>query len=220
MTGLWHKFLGFELPMPFQQTVMILISAIVISMIILILIPKQRRKTKEFKKRYPFFVLNLVFQFIATYGYNALGLLFASVPDEHQWAVAITLPIVREVNILIQEKLAITSSGGSDTAITIAVSHGVNTQHCVFLSVMVGTTASYVSSWFILLTDFVLNLYLALRIIWIKRVKTRNATNDQEMVHLLILLTINELVEVVIPLTFMLCFLSAYYGPNAEVIGV
>ena len=39
------------------------------------------------------------------------------------------------------------------------------------------------------------------------------------MVHLLFLLTINELVEIVIPLTFLVCFLSAYFGPNAEIIG-
>ena len=63
------------------------------------------------------------------------------------------------------------------------------------------------------------NLHLALRIIWIKKTKPQNDENDLEMFHLLFSLTINELVEVVMPMTFLVCFLLAYYGPNAEIIG-
>ena len=217
--GIWTKFFGFQLPLPFQQLILGLISAFGISMMICIIVPKQRRKASEFRKGNPFFVLGILFQHIALYGYTGLGLLFASVPNEYQWVVAITLPIAREICILIQEKLAHKSAGGNDTAITIAVTHGVNVRHCVFLSVMVGTLATNLSSWIILLTDFIFNLYLALKIIWIKKTKPRNGRNDQEMIHLLVSLTINELVEVVIPLTFLLCFLTAYYGPNAEIIG-
>ena len=32
-------------------------------------------------------------------------------------------------------------------------------------------------------------------------------------------LAINEMVEVVVPLCYLLCFASAYFGPNAELIG-
>ena len=146
-------------------------------------------------------------------------MLFDSVSNEYQWVVAITLPFLREASIWIQETLAYNSAGEKDASATIAINHGVNTRHSVFLSVMVGSKATSLSSWIILLADFFYNLYLALKIVWIKKRKSQTETNDRKMFHLLFSLTINELVEVVIPFTFLVCFLFAFYGPNAEVIG-
>ena len=84
---------------------------------------------------------------------------------------------------------------------------------------MIGSKATDLSSWIILGSDFIYNSYLALKIIWIKKTGAVNEKNDQKMYRLLFTLTVNELVEVLVPMTFLICFLSAYYGPNAEKIG-
>ena len=217
--GIWTKKFGFQLPIPFQQWIIAFVALLILSVVTWALVPKQWRRSKEFRKRFPFFVANTFCQYIATFVFTGLGYLFLSVPDGYQWILAIMLPLVRETNILIQEILAQKSAGGKDTSVTIASSHIVNTRYSVFLSVMVGTIANDLSSSIMLLSDFIFNLYLATKIIWIKKMRLKNDTNDFEMVHLLFLLTINELVEIVIPLTFLLCFLSAYFGPNAEIIG-
>ena len=183
------------------------------------LVPKEWKKNKNFQKRFKFFVANIGCQLMMHYQYTGLGILFDVVSDQYQWIAAITLPFVREANIWIQEKLAHKASDENDASATIAIHHGVNTRHSVFLSVMVGSKATKLSSWIILLADFFYNLYLALKIVWIRKMKPKNERNDKKMFHLLFSLTINELVEVVIPFTFLVCFLSAYYGPNAEVIG-
>ena len=58
-----------------------------------------------------------------------------------------------------------------------------------------------------------------MKIVWIKKRRCASDQNDKEMFHLLYSLTVNELGEVVVPFTFMICFVSAYYGPNGELIG-
>ena len=116
-------------------------------------------------------------------------------------------------------QLAYKCAGAQDTSVTISMQHFINTRHVVFLSVMLGTAATDLSSWIILVTDFVYNTYLSIKIIWIKKRRCSSDQNDHEMFHLLFSLTTNELVEVVVPLTVMICFLCAYYGPNGELIG-
>ena len=197
--GMWTKVFGFRLHIPFQQWIMSFLAMLILSVVIWVLIPKQWRRSKGFRKRFPFYVANTFCQYVGSFVYTGLGYLFLLVPDGYQWILAIMLPLVRETNILIQEKLAQKSAGGKDTSVTIASSHGVNTRYSVFLSVMVGTTANDLSSSLMLLSDFIFNLYLAIKIIWIKKMKSKNDAHDLEMVHLLFLLTINELVEIVIP---------------------
>ena len=153
------------------------------------------------------------------YEYTILTKLFVTIPDNYQWMLALTFPIIREVNVWVLLKLAYKAASANDTSVTISVSHNLNTRHCVFLSVTLGTEATDLTSWVILGTDFVYNTYLAAKIIWIKRRRCTNNENDEEMFHLMYSLTINELVEVVVPLTYMICFLFAFYGPNGEQIG-
>ena len=217
--GIWTSILGYEAPIPFQQMIISPIVVTLHSMSMWVLVPKEWKNNKYFRKRYKFFIANVGFQNLMYYEYIAMGILFDAVSDDYQWILSITLPFVREANIWIQEKLAHKSAGENDTSATIAIHHGVNTRHSVFLSVMVGSKATKLSSWIMLLTDFVYNLYLALKIVWIRKTKPKTERNDREMFNLLFSLTINELVEAVIPFTFLACFLSAFYGPNAEVIG-
>ena len=219
LNGIWAKILGYRLPMPFMQCVVGTSGTLFYSIALWCLIPVEWRKSKKIKKRYRFFIATAVYYSMSYYQYIAFSIIFEYVPLNRQWSIAIMLPLLREVNIWIIEMLAQKSADGTDTSVTIATTHLVNTRHCIFLAVMVGTKATNLSSWIILLADFFYNLYLTLKIIWIKKTKPNNEKNNLEMFHLLFSLTINELIEVVMPMTFLVCFLFAYYGPNAEIIG-
>ena len=215
----WTRMIGLESPLPFQQGVVGVSIALVVILAIWYLLPQKWRKDQAYRKRYRYYTATHIYSAIMFYKYTVLGKIFTDIPDKYQWILSLTLPIIRELDIWIQEYLAHKAADANDTSVTISVSHNINTQHCIFLAVMIGSKATDLSSWIILGSDFIYNSYLALKLKWIKKTGDVNEKNNQKMYHLLFTLTVNELVEVLVPMTFLICFLSAYYGPNAEKIG-
>ena len=55
--------------------------------------------------------------------------------------------------------------------------------------------------------------------LWIIYKKKNYPENIEKQIELVQLLVVYEMVEFVVPLSYLLCFLIAYYGPNAEIIG-
>ena len=53
----------------------------------------------------------------------------------------------------------------------------------------------------------------------ILQVKKSDKRSLEETTDLLQELIVNEIVEVLTPIMYLLCFVTAYYGPNADVIG-
>ena len=104
-------------------------------------------------------------------------------------------------------------------SVSITCSYVVNNFHCFFISVMLGSYATHLTCWVILGVDFSINIYLCLNIIWIRKRECNNDKKENDIIQSLLSLIINELVEFVVPLTYIICFLGAYYGPNAELIG-
>ena len=216
---LWMTIIGLNSPLPFMQSITGVSIALAIIPVIWYLLPQKWRKDHGYRKRYRYYTATHIYSAIMFYKYTVLGKIFTDIPDNYQWILSLILPIIRELDIWIQEYLAHKAADANDTSVTISVSHNINTQHCIFLAVMIGSKATDLSSWIILGSDFIYNSYLALSLIRIKKSGIISDKNDQKMYHLLFSLTVNELVEVLVPLTFLICFLSAYYGPNAEKIG-
>jgi hypothetical protein len=215
----WNKILNYQSPMPFLKIIFLIYSVLFGSAIVWHRFPAKSRKDIDFRRRFKFLCGALMTNYwFININYIILGKLFISIPENYQWILSLTFPFIREFHTWIQLKLAYRAASSTDTSVTLSVSHNINTRHCVFLSVMLGTKATELASWMILITDFVYNTYLSIKIIWIKTQRSSNDTNDKEMFHLLYALTINELVEVVVPLTYTICFLLAYVGPNGELI--
>ena len=59
-----------------------------------------------------------------------------------------------------------------------------------------------------------INMYFQCRVFYLYK-KQRFEEYAAEL-HSLVL---NEFLEAIIPFLFLVCFLAAYYGPNAEIIG-
>ena len=136
-----------------------------------------------------------------------------------QQTVAIFLIPLRNFNVWLQTKVGYKAAGVQDASIAISCSHNMNNRHCFFLSVVLGTIATDVTCWVILAIDFCINIYFVLKISWTKRKNGFNQENEFRMVEMLVELIINETVETIVPFTYLVCFLIAYYGPNAELIG-
>ena len=72
------------------------------------------------------------------------------------------------------------------------------------------------TAWFLMGLEFLGNLLTCLRIVWLNK---QRPMNIDKQIDLLQKLVVNELVEFMAPLAFLLSFVVAYYGPNSNIIG-
>ena len=217
--AIWTCLLENPYPMPFHTTIGGMTLFPFGFFVLWMQFSKEWRKTKELQTRFLYFMLTFMINFVIHTEYTIYNSVFLKISPNLQWVLALTLPFARELNLWMQLKTAYKSAGSKDSSVEISCSYMVNTRHCVFLSVMLGTTATDLTSWVILGSDFVINLFLTLRIMWMKRQKEIDSKMETKMIHNLVSLTLNETVEAVVPLSFFVCFLVSYYGPNAEIIG-
>ena len=104
----------------------------------------------------------------------------------------------------------------SDVSVELIAQNLAATFHMIFVSVCVGGIATD-ATLYTLATDFIINNYFAV-MTW--RAK-RNATQKslQKLKTSVQILVLSECLEIVIPLAYLLCFVIAYYGPNADILG-
>ena len=90
--------------------------------------------------------------------------------------------------------------------------------------IMIMTSETYgITNGFVLVIPFLLNMHICFQVINLHQ-QISNDGNDTEHLHvrklrLLMKLLINEIVEFLTPLIFLITFIIAYYGPNATIIG-
>ena len=87
--------------------------------------------------------------------------------------------------------------------------------HALFVSQCVGAAATDFSTYLLLGIDFVLNMYFQFRVFYLYKKKRFEECSEE-----LQSLVLNEFLEAIIPLLYLVCFLAAFYGPNAEIIGI
>ena len=153
--------------------------------------------------------------------------MFSVFPSEFQWILAFIIPLVREFNIRMLYRIMIESCN-------VKIDNAKNGQSCGFIGVnaftalyvaiKLGQTTTQVTSILILSIDFMLNIHSCLRIIKMDRSTTTTdilsrARHLKEREYLVFKLILIELIEVLVPLCYVVTVLVAYYGPNAEILG-
>ena len=196
--------------------------------------PKIVRTDSHFKKRFGFFFVSQTLRPITAWSYGFLGTAFLNAPKEYQWMIGIFTPLVRELFVWTLLEVSYKASGISNLTRLIQDNHGTHSKypkklkiscihymgsrHALFLAVVMGSIATSVTTNIIIALDFIINVYLALKIIYLlkysKKVNSKIIAQEE-----LLELVMNERVETIIPLTYILCFLLGYYGPNAEYLG-
>ena len=146
-----------------------------------------------------------------------IGKLFLAVAPEYQWVLAVSLPIAREVNLALMLKMSHIASECKSWPVVCSVSHYMNARHALFIAIIIGNVATYETSLLVLGIDFLINIYLCLKLIYLRR--NKNKFDVSKQVALIQELVLNEHVEFVMPIAYFICFLAAYYGPNSEYIG-
>ena len=106
---------------------------------------------------------------------------------------------------------------GPDVSVELVAHNLAISYHMIFISVCVGGLATDVTLYTLIATDFIINAYFVV-ITW--RAK-RNFTKKSlhKLMKSVQILVLAESLEIVIPLAYLLCFVIAFYGPNADILG-
>ena len=86
--------------------------------------------------------------------------------------------------------------------------------HALFLSVMAGGAATVTTVIMMLSIDLILALFFLIQIIYLKK-----KGSEESLINAIQSLVLAETVELTIPVFYTICFMLAYFGPNAEVLG-
>ena len=196
--------------------------------------PKIVRTDSHFKKRFGFYFVAQCLRPIAAWLYAFLGTAFLKAPKEYQWIIGIFTPLVRELFVWTLLEVSYKASGISNLTRLIQGNHGshskypqklklscihyMGSRHALFLAVVMGSVATSATTNVIIALDFFINVYLGMKIIYLLKYSKKENSRiiAQEELQELVM---NERVETIIPLTYILCFLLGYYGPNAEWLG-
>ena len=86
--------------------------------------------------------------------------------------------------------------------------HQMITRHALFLTYTIGSVGTLTSMIIFLATDFLINLYITIKIL---QVKKNDKKSVEEIADLLQELIVNEMVELLTPIMYLFCFVTAYY---------
>ena len=178
--------------------------------------PKAWRNNESFRKRLLFFYVATAFSPVPVVEYAMIGAALVYLNPDYQWIIAIILPILRHVNTTMLVKLASKAAGGDLKRVELPCSHQMNTRHALFLSYTIGSVGTLESMIIFLATDFLININITRKIIKVDRNSKKSVEQTAGLLQELI---VNEIVEVATPIMYLLCFITAYYGPNADDIG-
>ena len=213
---IWTIYLQYPYPFPFNAYVTAATLMVTFYITLWFRFPLKWRRDEAFRKRLLYFLIAITLNQAVYFEYGVITIILLTIPDEHQWAVVVFFPLIREVNLVVSRIFARKATHGDSTTATIVCSHAIATTHCLFLSYTVGSIATFTSSVIILTEDFIINIGLCLWIIYIRK---KNPDAIETQIKLLQELAINEVVEAMVPILYLLCFTIAYFGPNSALIG-
>ena len=219
----WTVGLGFNHPMPLTLSLGYIQYAT--QYITLNLLFYQKESLSEnTKQAIRSFNISRVWALFIDLQFKALDFVFTffSPNSSYQWILAFVIPLMREFNFQIMHRIMIESpkvEGG-----TIPVIIGINSFNSLYVAIKLGQTATPLTSTFILSIDFLLNIRSGFKIINLHRSTTTldipsSMRNLKEKDYHLLKLILIEMIEVLVPLAYVITVLIAYYGPNAEILG-
>ena len=106
---------------------------------------------------------------------------------------------------------------GPDVSVELVAHNLAVSYHMIFLSVCVGGLATDATLYILIATDFIINNYFAV-MTW-RAKKNITEKSLQKLKKSVQILVLAESLEIIIPLAYLLCFVIAYYGPNADILG-
>ena len=216
---LWIILGGNRYPMPFHSMVYVITQVFIAMILLWFQCPKKWRVDKKFQRRFVYFIWIKLSNILIYVEYLMFFKTMLRVtPQNWQWVVPLAFPVARELNTRWQMMLSYKSANSKQDSVGIFREHYNSTQHNVFLSAAIGSDMTDLSMLILIGADAFINFYYVAKLIWMKR---RNKIGEKidDARNLLISLMVNEIVEFVTAVSFLVCLLIAYFGPNSTLLG-
>ena len=160
---------------------------------------------------------------VMTVQYTFFNKLFESVVSEWQWTLAFILPLIAVINKNVINKLAKKCSSCDDLYTTTFASISVGAQHSMYIAIAIGSLATKLTSYCLLLLKFLVDIHHCYKI---SKLQNKITPGGPKMAQIMegrdkavATLALTEIMEVLIPLIYGINFMIAYYGPNSMILG-
>ena len=205
-------------PMPFQGYLVGVCGWYVMTLTLWFQYPKEWRSDPPIRKKILFTVLFLNVMVFAELTYKGILAIFHIIPNNVQWIMVFVLILVREWHSWILSFLGKKVSGNEDLSVEVIAIHYAAVRHIIFLSVNLGGTTTAATNYLMFGCDFCINMLCSFATMWLKN-KPSSELNDNRQIQAIMTQLINEFVEFIMPITYCICYLMAYFGPNADLMG-
>ena len=222
---IWTTYLGYNLPIPFTAIVLNL-GVVTFTIMLWKEISSHNMKSGD-RKRIIWFLFSLVYLALVTAPSYAVGMqiMQSELPSELQWTMALILLIIRHLNWIGGEKIILRAKPDDMRMMQFQLHMYVQCNHEFFVALSLSNLQSS-TVYAILGAEFILHLYSCYQIISLfKKVDQASSFSFEErekkteMEAMLSKLACDDTILVSVPVCYLATFISAYYGPNASILG-
>ena len=176
------------------------------------------------KIRHKWFIYYLTWNYFITLQLVGLSKVFEKTPQDIQWLLGIALPLIKEINDRCIQKIIKKASTEINLINALFVGKvTVNLQFSFWLAIFLATVATHITGYVLLTMNFVINLQLCYKAIKLDRKvfssyidgKARKSSKRDAIMELVL----NETVETMVHIAFIVTYIFVYHGPNPDVIG-
>ena len=212
----WTKILNYRYPIPFGGYSNVFVGYALVWVTIWWNIPRDLRKNEKMRKRMKYFSMVMVLAVNMVGIQLGLILVLKKLKGRFQPLLALAFPAARELFVWLGKKAAKNCADGDKTKTSLLWMYSMSTNHAIILCYVISSIANDATSWALMVTDFLLNIFLSIRIVWTQK---RYTSSVPTLINQIQELAIYELVECHAPLSFMIVFAMAYYTPVGIVVG-
>ena len=134
----------------------------------------------------------------------------------YQPMAALALPLTREISVWIGMKFLKKTCSGDERGADLFLQYTLSARHAIVVGSFMSSVPNEMVGYVLMGADFLINVLLCLWIVWTKK-KHPNKIHAQ--IDLLQDLAIAELTEFHAPLSLIITISSAFFGPNASILG-
>ena len=223
-TFVWTTYLEFHLPIPFcglltNVLVWLIGDCCLWSMVVF---PSELKNKDEFRRKINRYLIYDMWWYFINFQRDILSFGFKAISGELQFIFALLIPVVKEMNKRILGRLVMRIVEKEDETANVLVSVRLNIHYALFVAIRMNG-AEVRTVFFILMVDFLLQLWMARQIIKIDQKVQSEIEKTDAMKNIrakaIMKLLLAETIEGLVPIAYAIGFAMAYYGPNGNLTG-
>ena len=141
--------------------------------------PLKARMDPSYKKRFACYIISRFVKLFSVLGYGFLTTAFKEIPSEFQWTLVIFSILWRQFNIWLQFKICLKAAAGycDHNMLKLCVIDSNLRDYALFVTILIGSVASPSTTYVVLFFDFALNIFSALKIVYLMKYCKKENSN-------------------------------------------